>query len=688
MSSDNESCSRRSNVLLPSSGVLTKDGIPFYHLRRYALKPVHLQRLKQCGIKLRTGQFSNDENERIKKNWKKYAATNNIDYSRAYEFAGGYSRDMNRIERIDLLVFQNRTNFVPTMCEGFNDRTGRQVISRMIILYHPAEKGRQEWNDELEKQFEKLYAEDYSARAISIRLQRPKAEVDYRINLLRRRTEEPCDLDNCDIQLAENFVMKWLHPKNLPQELENMLPGKEEWNVADFALMDQEKAMSYLPWLSLTWKMLRPVPVIKRFWLKEVEKLRAACKNFDGDTKKAADACMPRLPLITVGEYRRALNLFLEQKPMFPSHLDIQKLQKRIEKEDLVGYCTNGLIEAEFLKRMLCVHITNCRSVTNAEILKNFNCTDWITVFIDYLKHLDGGIKKWHYDMKYVGEIILKKLKKDCRDVPTGSSSIAVKTKTNNSFSGSVTLDKTHEDEGIDYVSCSGVEVNDEDAKASARDVGSSSFNEYSEYFTEKLRNLIESRILLFDQLRQRKYAKKLRKIMRKDRKLEALQGLVERMIINLEDEQKLKLNKKYKKIMKRIQKVQGTENDKSLIHHELVGTEKSIKCDKNDGEGDETVNCMDYSETAAELDEEIKHFNSDSACNATASLELQNERKNINRERELKRRASEDTRTVIKSCVLSRLNKLVEPIEESEYDAVDVISLSKKKLRIKEQGS
>lgn len=62
-------------------------------------------------------------------------------------------------------------------------------------------------------------------------------------------------------------MTKWLLLKNCPAELEKMLPEKETWNVADFALLqDQAKAMSYLPWLSLTWKMLRSVPAIKKFW--------------------------------------------------------------------------------------------------------------------------------------------------------------------------------------------------------------------------------------------------------------------------------------------------------------------------------------------------------------------------------------------------------------------------------------
>lgn len=49
-----------------------------------------------------------------------------------------------------------------------------------------------------------MYAEGCTSRAISIRLERPKAEIDYRINILRRRTEKPYDFNNCDIELADS----------------------------------------------------------------------------------------------------------------------------------------------------------------------------------------------------------------------------------------------------------------------------------------------------------------------------------------------------------------------------------------------------------------------------------------------------------------------------------------------------
>ncbi|VDM07218.1 unnamed protein product [Wuchereria bancrofti] len=637
---------------------------------------------------MKIGQFSNEENNLLKRNWERYATANNVDCSRAYEFAGGYSREMDGDERINLLVFQNKTNFVPAMCkwfshidgkkvlyfvifnrnrflgEGLNDRTGRQVISRMLIMYHPGEKNRPEWNDELEEQFEKLYAEGCSSRAISIRLQRSKAEVDYRINLLRRRTEKPCDFDGYDTELTDSarqvlygFVTKWLLPRNCPSELEEMLPEKETWNVADFALLqDQEKAISYLPWLSLTWKMLRPVPVIKKFWLKEVERLRAACERFDGDTEKATDACMPKLPLISVGEYRRALSLFLEQKPMFPSRIDIEQLQKRIEEENLVGYCTNGLIEGEFLKRMLCGHIVNFRHATR---VVNFNCVDWITVLIEYLTHLDGSLRKWHYSMKYVRELISQKLKKKHENVLISSNDTAMNADENNSLSYSAAFNRVHkykEKNCISYIN-NDLEVYNTNSQTNE---GSTASNVYTEYFTEELKNLIESRILLFDEQQQRNFAKKLRKIMKKDKKLEALRGLIEKMISILEDEQKINLIRKHQKIMRRFQKMQGAKNTKSDVHCEFNEAEMSNKsCN------DDTVNYTSYSEGVIGMVKETKVLDSDIGFDMSDPLELQLEKDEANSKEKSKRPKKEAG--VVGGCsILSGLNELVKPVQES----------------------
>ncbi|KAM3717213.1 E3 SUMO-protein ligase [Dirofilaria immitis] len=633
MCSDDECHSRRGMTLLPSTGVLTKEGIPFYHLRRYTLKPIHLQRIKQCGIELKIGQFSNEENKRLKRNWKQYATANNIDRNRAYEFAGGYSKEMSRDERINLLAFQDKTNFVPAMCKEFSDRTGKQVINRMLVVYHPGEKDRQ-WNDELEKQFEKLYADGWASRAISIRLQRPKAEVDYRINLLRRRTEKPCDFDNCDIELSDStrqtlygFVTKWLQPKNCPFELEEMLPEKQKWNVADFALVrNQEKAMSYLPWLSLTWKILHPVPVIKKLWLKEVERLRAACKRFDGDTEKATNVCMPRLPLISVDEYKRALNLFLEQKPMFISHLDIKQLQKRIEEENLIGYYTGGLTEGEFLKRMFCIHISNFKNTTRVANLKDISCADWIAVLIEYLKCLDGSVTKWHYNRKYMGELVSQKLRKKCENVLVNGSDTIMKVDVNNQVPHSGISDRAYKDTQGDVISyINDLEVNNINNQKLARNEESISFDVCAEYFTEKLKNLIESRILLLDEQQQRKFTKKLRKIMDKDEKLDALQRLIEKMILILEDERKVKLSKKYQKIMRKFQKMQEMKNSKSGFYCKFNEAETM---NKNYTEEEETANCTNYSGRVTGTTEKIRLLDYDIGSIVSPKFQLKKEKK------------------------------------------------------------
>ncbi|VBB32659.1 unnamed protein product [Acanthocheilonema viteae] len=436
--------------------------------------------------------------------------------------------------------------------------------------------------------------------------------------------------------------------------------------------------MSYLPWLSLTWKMLRPVPVIKNFWSKEVERLRAACERFDGDTEKATDFCMPKLPLISIGEYKRALNLFLEQKPVFLHHLDIKQLQKRheIEEENLIGYCTNGLIEAEFLKRMLSIHVSNFRKSMGAVNLRNITCIDWITVLIEYLKHLDGSSRKWHYSMKHVRELVSKKLGKKCGNVLASSSGNTVNGDENDSFSYSATSNRAPKDERKDYISyINGLEVNNINSQESIRNEEPISVNVYIEYFIEKLKKLIESRILLFDEQRQRKFTKKLRKIMKKDEKLESLQKLVEKMIFSLEDEQKMKLTKKYQKIMRRLQRMQLTESSESNIHCELNEVEMS---GKNYGEGGEMENCTEYSGTIAEMTEETKQLGTDIDFGVLNSLKLQIKKKGGDSKGK-SRQKREEMRAVRRNSISSEINKLAESIQKSESEAVDIVPLPKK---------
>lgn len=156
--------------------------------------------------------------------------------------------------------------------------------------------------------------------------------------------------------------------------------------------------------------------------------------------------------------------------------------------------------------------------------------------------------------MKHIRELVLKKLEKKYENVLTNA--IVMNGHENDLFSYSSSSNKVSKDERKDFIPyVGGLEVNNMNSEESVRNEEPSvPVNIYVEHFIEKLKNLIESRILLFDEQRQRKFRKKLRKIMEKNEKLESLQGLIEKMISILEDKQKSKLTKKYQKIVRRFQ--------------------------------------------------------------------------------------------------------------------------------------
>ncbi|VDN07321.1 unnamed protein product [Thelazia callipaeda] len=541
---------RAKPAYLPDKGYLNENGIPIYHISRTVLTPEQLQRIKDCGVKFRAGKFSKEENDQIKRNWKKYAEANNIELSQAYKFAGGSRYLMDRDKWKDMLQFQAKTNFIPLMCKGLNDRLGRQVIARMFHLFHPYAKQRPKWNNELQKKFEELYAEGLPSEVISLRLKRPKTVVDHHISLLRLRKG---NLNNDDVQEIEfddstrqviyDFIKKRLTRRHIPLGLENMFPPETtNYNVADFAMLeDQEKAMSFIPWVVLTRSMLRPVPVIRKIWSMEVEKLRDACKRFDGDTLKATNACFPQVPSISVGEYKRSLKLILEQNPVYPKNIDTDLLQKRIMEQNLVGYCTNGLLESEYLKRISYRQLKNFLSKN--QIFLSFPLCDWIKILLKYLDTLDENSRQWVCKWKPIKDIYLEFMRKTGKNIDGADD--------NEEKAGKydlVTLDSSNQ---IKESCVNGSKENNGVEKHLLKEEITFYRNQH-ENVIEKLKRLVESRLALFDDSRQQKFARKLERAMKKDEKIVALRKLIEKMISKLEDEDERKLSKKYRKIIKK----------------------------------------------------------------------------------------------------------------------------------------
>lgn len=282
--------------------------------------------------------------------------------------------------------------------------------------------------------------------------------------------------------------------------------------------------------------------------------------------------------------------------------------------------------------------------------------------------------------MNYVRELVSQKLEKKCENGFVSSSGTAMNADENDSFPYSPTSNKAHKDERKDCISCiNDLEVNNANSQKSTRNEEPASSNVYAEYFIEKLKNLIESRILLFDEQRQRKFTKKLRKIMKKDEKLEALQGLVEKMISILEDEQKMKLTKKYQKIMRRFQKMQDAKSSESDVHYKLNEAETSVK---NYSEEGEAANCTEYSGGLIEMDEETKQLDSDIGFDSNGLLELQLTEEEASSNGKSKRRKREKMKVIRESPISSGLDELAKAVQELECDAVDIVPSPRRKNR------
>ncbi|VDK53919.1 unnamed protein product [Gongylonema pulchrum] len=186
----------------------------------------------------------------------------------------------------------------------------------------------------MEKQFEELLSAGLTSKQISICLKVSQTTVNYRIRMKRLKEEQAefvsKELNDSARQTLYDFVTKWLSPRRCPLELQDMLPERLSWNAADFAMVeDQKKAMSFLPWQTIAQKMHCSLLEIQGHWLHEVEKLREACESCGGNSEEATKMCCPGVPMITAGEFRRALSLILEQNPESARFIDVSKLQQR-----------------------------------------------------------------------------------------------------------------------------------------------------------------------------------------------------------------------------------------------------------------------------------------------------------------------------------------------------------------------
>ncbi|VDK80065.1 unnamed protein product, partial [Gongylonema pulchrum] len=207
----------------------------------------------------------------------------------------------------------------------------------------------------------------------------------------------------------------------------------------------------------------------------------------------------------------------------------------------MIGYCTNGLIEAEFLKNELMLEVSRWKRSIIMD--KRMTFCDQISTLKEYLKHVKAG-RKCFFHVEVLNEILARKLRKKRRQETTQAGIIS--NATADTSSASLAAPCSDEDcSRMDITASDDREMISSHCIEAARSDEPSS-NSRVEYGVEALKNLIESRIPLFDESKGQKFSRKLSKIMSREEKLEALQKLVEKMISGLEGEQERKTNKKY----------------------------------------------------------------------------------------------------------------------------------------------
>ncbi|KRX40721.1 Transcription termination factor 1 [Trichinella murrelli] len=159
---------------------LSEDEIPFWHRRSSRLSRDELELLKEMNITLKDGAFTEKEDKRIRKNWKRYSRFYNVGY-----------RDFFYIENSEIpnrRSFLKSTNFYAELARKLPWRSSCSVLQRARTILHPNYENHANYTKE---QNEALinFVQEYGRKwaVIADELGRTPLSVGYRYKTLRRR---------------------------------------------------------------------------------------------------------------------------------------------------------------------------------------------------------------------------------------------------------------------------------------------------------------------------------------------------------------------------------------------------------------------------------------------------------------------------------------------------------------------
>ncbi|KRX17975.1 Transcription termination factor 1 [Trichinella nelsoni] len=171
---------RANNPVEEADKAAREDEIPFWHRRNSRLSRDELELLKEMNITLKDGAFSEKEDKRVRKNWKRYSRFYNVEY-----------RDFFYIENSEIpdrRSFLKSTNFYAELARKLPWRSSYSVVQRARNILHPNYENHANYTKE---QTEALgnFVQEYGRKwaVIGDKLGRTPLSVGYRYKNMRRR---------------------------------------------------------------------------------------------------------------------------------------------------------------------------------------------------------------------------------------------------------------------------------------------------------------------------------------------------------------------------------------------------------------------------------------------------------------------------------------------------------------------
>ncbi|CEF65575.1 Hypothetical protein SRAE_2000025200 [Strongyloides ratti] len=123
---------------LPDDDGIMRKGYPFYHWHRRNITDTYKARILQYNINIIYGPFTEEEDEIIIKNWKKFCKNHDTKEEELFWYLGTCALNRkSKTSRKEERDFIEETAMIPKICKGLNNRLSNMVICRLKKLYSP-----------------------------------------------------------------------------------------------------------------------------------------------------------------------------------------------------------------------------------------------------------------------------------------------------------------------------------------------------------------------------------------------------------------------------------------------------------------------------------------------------------------------------------------------------------------------